>query len=308
LKAERNKEMPLVSIGLPVYNGENFLAEAIEAILNQTFTDFELIISDNASTDRTEEICRKYAAKDSRILYSRNDRNLGAIANYNLVFERSSGRYFKWAAHDDLIATAFLERGVEVLERKPEVVLWFPGIGYMDAQGRAERIAPGELSVQAGHPAERLHCFVNHQKNSTDIFWAVFGLIRSHALRQTGLLGKFVASDQVLLMRLLLLGQFYQLPDCLYFRRVHPLASTVKLPKSRTYRERVKWYDAQSSARVILPNWRLILEALSAVKGAQLKRSAQAGCYFALARMFAQRWKRLGRELLSVPTQFLISQ
>jgi hypothetical protein len=108
-----------------------------------------------------------------------------------------------------------------------------------------------------------------------------------------------------LLMRLLLLGHFYQLPDCLYFRRVHPLASTVKLPKSRTYRERVKWYDAQSSARVVLPNWRLVVETLSAVNDAKLMRRARAGCYYALARMFARRWKRLARELLSLPTQML---
>ncbi len=78
--------MPAVSIGLPVYNGDNFLAEAIDSILRQTMEDFELIISDNASTDRTEEICREYAAGDSRIRYYRNESNLGAMANYNLVF------------------------------------------------------------------------------------------------------------------------------------------------------------------------------------------------------------------------------
>src|SRR5690242_6344650 len=99
---------PKVSIGLPVYNGERFLAEAIDSVLAQTFTDFELIISDNASTDRTPEICKAYAEKDSRIRYYRNEENQGASWNFNRVFELSRGMCFQWLAHDDYIAPGFL--------------------------------------------------------------------------------------------------------------------------------------------------------------------------------------------------------
>ena len=113
---------PKVSLGLPVYNGENFIAQAIESILAQTFTDFELIITDNGSTDRTPKICEAYAARDRRVAYSRNPENLGAAPNFNRAFALSSGRYFKWVAHDDLIAPEFLARCVKVLDNDPSVV------------------------------------------------------------------------------------------------------------------------------------------------------------------------------------------
>jgi glycosyltransferase involved in cell wall biosynthesis len=91
-------KIPRVSIGLPVFNGEKYLAEALDSILSQTYRDFKLIISDNASTDRTEQICREYAAKDRRIRYYRNEKNIGAPKNFNRVFELSSGKYFRWDA------------------------------------------------------------------------------------------------------------------------------------------------------------------------------------------------------------------
>ncbi len=117
--------MPRVSVGLPVYNGENFIKDALDSILAQTFEDFELIISDNASTDGTQQICRQYTSKDQRIRYIRNDGNIGASKNFNQVFELSSGEYFKWIAHDDLCAPEFLERCVEVLDQDPSIVLCF---------------------------------------------------------------------------------------------------------------------------------------------------------------------------------------
>ncbi|HEX9922479.1 MAG TPA: hypothetical protein VGD99_07440, partial [Anaerolineae bacterium] len=185
--------------------------------------------------------------------------------------------------------------------RAPEVVLCFPAITYINGSGKIKRMAHGDVSIRAGSPAERLYCFVNHQMASEDIFWAVFGLIRSETLRKTGLLGKYIAADQVLLLKLLLQGQFYQLPEHLYFRRIHPLASTVKLPQSPTYRERVQWYDAKSTARIVLPNWRLMMESLSAIK----TDHAQARCYCPIVKMFTLRWKRLARELISIPSQIL---
>ncbi|MDF3015351.1 MAG: putative glycosyl transferase [Thermomicrobiales bacterium] len=112
-----------MSIGLPVFNGADYVAEAIASILRQTYQDFELLIQDNASTDRTEEICQEFARRDSRVSYVRNPENVGAISNYNLVFERARGRYFKWAAHDDVCAPTFFERCVEVLDAEPSVVL-----------------------------------------------------------------------------------------------------------------------------------------------------------------------------------------
>src|SRR2546426_6424374 len=114
-----------VSIGLPVFNCDPLLRQAVDSLLTQTYSDFELVISDNASTDGTEAICREYAAKDHRVRYYRGERNRGAVWNWNRVFELSGGEYFKWAAHDDLCAPDYVERCVEVLDRDPSVVLCY---------------------------------------------------------------------------------------------------------------------------------------------------------------------------------------
>ena len=108
---------PRVSIGLPVYNGDNYLKEAIESLLFQTFEDFELLISDNASTDQTGNICRRFAEQDQRIKYVRNVENLGLTRNFNQVFTLSVGEYFKWADHDEVFLAAFLLRCVELLDQ-----------------------------------------------------------------------------------------------------------------------------------------------------------------------------------------------
>src|SRR4051794_25259685 len=117
--------MPKVSIGLPVYNGEAFLAEAVESLLAQTFTDFEILLVDNASTDRTQEICRAFAARDPRVKYHRNETNIGGGPNWNRAYDLtpSDSTYFKWAAHDDRHAPDFLARCVEALDRDPGLAL-----------------------------------------------------------------------------------------------------------------------------------------------------------------------------------------
>ena len=126
---------PRVSIGLPVYNGEEFLEEAIVSILSQTYQDFELIISDNASTDLTEKICQKYAAQDARIVYSRNVENVGIMNNHNLTFRRARGEYFRFAGYDDVWAPTLLERLVTELDKRPEVVVCYPAFVLIDGQG-----------------------------------------------------------------------------------------------------------------------------------------------------------------------------
>src|SRR5690348_12208016 len=118
--------MRKVAIGMPVWNGEAFLAEAIESVLGQTYGDLELVISDNASTDATAEICHGYAQRDSRIRYIRQDRNIGAGPNHVEVFRRSSSAYFKWASHDDVLEPGFLEACVRVLDESDAVVLCSP--------------------------------------------------------------------------------------------------------------------------------------------------------------------------------------
>ncbi|MEO1397469.1 MAG: glycosyltransferase, partial [Pseudomonadota bacterium] len=116
---------PLVSLGLPVFNGADYLAEAIESILNQSLADFELILCDNASSDQTESICRSFAERDARVRYIRQARNLGAAANYNLAFEEARGTFFKWCAHDD-------NRHILVHETDPQVLTDFVDAFWAD--------------------------------------------------------------------------------------------------------------------------------------------------------------------------------
>src|SRR5215475_6332451 len=135
IKARYLSSMPKLSIGIPVFNGQEFLPELLDSLLGQTFTDFEIVICDNASTDRTSQICWEYERRDSRVQYVRNLRNLGAVANFNRVFELSTAPLFKWAAHDDLHHEAYLETCVRLLEENPDVVLAHAGTAFIDDKG-----------------------------------------------------------------------------------------------------------------------------------------------------------------------------
>src|SRR5246127_3969247 len=127
--------IPLVSVGLFVYNGERYIEETLDSILNQTFTDFELIISDNASTDRTGEIAEAYAKRDDRIRYHRSEKNMGAGWNARRVYELATGKYFKQAAVDDMLEPDFLRQCIEALESDPTYVLAHSKTKVVDENG-----------------------------------------------------------------------------------------------------------------------------------------------------------------------------
>jgi len=121
MKIETTKQVK-ITIGIPVYNGEEFLEEKITSILNQDFVDFELIISDNASTDSTKEICSKFATNDKRVKIFSHKKNLGAIWNFDFILKKAKGEYFMWTAADDKILPGFYEKNIEVLEKNPNIV------------------------------------------------------------------------------------------------------------------------------------------------------------------------------------------
>ena len=187
------QDSPQVSIGLPVYNGENYLAEAIESILAQTYQNFELVITDNASVDKTREICESYAIVDARVNYFRNEHNLGAAPNFNKSFELSTGKYFKWAAHDDILAPDFLEKCVAVLENNPDVVLCYPSTTVIDSQGKITQ--DYDFSGRTNSPIlqQRFAALLL----SSDLCYEIFGLIRTDVLAKTSLMGNFGHGDGV---------------------------------------------------------------------------------------------------------------
>lgn len=248
---------PRVSIGLPIYNAERYLAEAIDSILAQTYTDFELIISDNASTDRTQEIALEFAAADTRIRYVRHDSNRGAAFNFNYVVHHTDGEFFHWAAHDDVLAPTFLEKCLAGFEASPGAVLVFPQTALIDEQGSYLR-SYTEVTRKGGrNAAERLWQLLGSRNGSDswlNMCFPVFGLIRRAALRRTSLIANFPRSDMLLLVELALLGSFVELPDELFFRRVHGEGSVIRAERVARNGEEIErllaeWFDPRRGKR-----------------------------------------------------------
>lgn len=267
------QHIPRISIGMPVYNGERYLAKALDSILAQTYTDFECVISDNASTDGTQELCLIYAARDQRIRYFRNERNLGAAPNYNRAFELSSGVYFKWADYDDEIAPSLLERCVAVLDQSPEVVLSFPRARIIDENGNV--LGDHVYKADAGSPDVRTR-FRNLVRNP-DMGFEISGLLRADTIRQTGLHRSFPSSDLVFLAELALHGRFHEIPESLFFPRYHPEQSTKGA--GAVERDRVTFFDTANAGRILLPKWQYLFGYMEAISNSPLGRRDRSYCY-----------------------------
>src|ERR1043166_768063 len=176
---------PKVSVGLPVFNGEKYLAGALGCLVQQDFEDFELIICDNASTDGTAAICHEFAAKDPRIRCFRNETNIGAGPNYNRAFQLARGEFFKWASHDDECHPSLLRRCLETFEKSPAAtVLVFTKADIIDGEGRVMHPSPDNVSSSSPNPVERLARVLW----SSAFAHSLWGLIRADALRRTRLM------------------------------------------------------------------------------------------------------------------------
>ncbi|WP_158292191.1 glycosyltransferase family 2 protein [Paracraurococcus ruber] len=209
---------PLVSIGLPVFNGAAYVRQAIDSVLGQEYGALELIIQDNASTDATEEICLDYAARDPRVRYERNPTNLGAAANYNLCFERARGTYFKWAAHDDAIAPGYLAKTVAAMQAAPDAVLCTTGVTEIDGLNRPLRsYANAFPGIGSASPARRFAAAIHTRHQCEDFF----GLFRREALIGSELHGAYSGSDRVLLAEMALRGPWVSVPEPLFLHREH---------------------------------------------------------------------------------------
>jgi glycosyltransferase involved in cell wall biosynthesis len=215
--------VPLVTVGIPVRNGERHIAQAIESVLAQSVVDLELIVSDNASTDATPDIVHRYMQRDARIRYQRLEVNQGVSANWNAVALAGRGRYFKWLAASDEMAPDLLEKCLAVLQARPDVVLAFGLTRWLDADGNSLELCDKDFAVLADNAAERFgqvarNLSINNQINA--------GVIRMDALRQTGLLGRVPTDDLVLMAELALIGKIVLLPDELFRRRTGADVST----------------------------------------------------------------------------------
>lgn len=283
-------ERPKVTIGLPVFNGENYLASTIEAVLGQSYPDLELIIGDNGSTDGTESIGR-LALADKRVRYERSSINRGATWNYNRLVGMARGEYFKWAAHDDLLEPAYIARCVEELERHQEAVLVYPRTKLIDEHGT---VTDGEyhdgLDLRDPDPVDRFGRYLIHPGEQHP----VFGLIRLRNLRSTQLIANCWGGDQVLLATLLLQGEFHEISERLFLRRYHPGTSLVA---NATPVEVARWFDPTKRGRTALPRTRLTAELLRVVLRSGLTPVEKLRCAAAVGTDWVPRyWRVMGGE------------
>jgi glycosyltransferase involved in cell wall biosynthesis len=206
---------PLVSIGMPVYNGSRYIERAIESLLNQSLADIELIISDNASTDNTQDLCERYSRLDSRVRYLRQPENIGAPRNYNVLVHEARGTFFKWSSASDECDRDFLAKCVAALQADGGAVLAFGRTRFIDEEGTLLDIYDGDFSVIGSTPSERFKYVYSHLGLNN----AQSGLIRLEALRKTKLDRLYPHGDPVLMAELALQGRWHLLPDVLLYRR-----------------------------------------------------------------------------------------
>lgn len=275
---------PRLTVGLPVYNGEKYLAESLDALLGQSYGEYELIISDNASTDGTEEICRDYLARDERISYVKQPVNIGAAPNHNYVFEQSRTELFKWASHDDLYGRDLLLRCVEALDADRDLVLAHAWQAIIDENGDVVLKVDYPLDTDNPSAPERFRSML--LTVGGDDF---YGVIRSEVLRRTPLHASYHHADRTIMAELALHGRFHQVPELLYFRRDHPDRAERAKP---TIRSRAANMDPRRGDWRN-PTARLLAEYIAgfvgAIRRAPLSSADRRRCHFYLTQWLASR-------------------
>ena len=292
--------LPTVSIGLAVFNGEKYLTKAIDSILLQTFTDFELIICDNDSSDRTESICRQYAAQDPRIRYYRNLTNIGGVNNENLTFELSKGKYFRLMAHDDLLTPELIEKSVAVLEKHPEIILCYSKIVIIDSEGRQTETINLTIGGES-KPHERFRRLASKEHKCE----ATYALTRSDVLKKVDPQLNYSDSDRNFLAELGLQGKFHKIDEPLFYKRYHQERSI------EVYRDRYKrmaWFHPHIDENNLPYSCyfmyrRQVFHFLTIISRAPIDFKNKVFCY-----SYIFTWSKKSRKKLVTEILMLISQ
>jgi glycosyltransferase involved in cell wall biosynthesis len=274
---------PRLTIGLPVFNGETYLPESLEALLGQSYEDFELVISDNASTDGTADICRRYAKQDSRIRYIRQPRNIGLNPNHNYVVRQARGELFKMASHDDLYARDLLKRCVDALDEKPQAVLAHCWEARIDKSGSVTHALAYSVAADSPSAPERFRSMLF---DGWDDY--TYGVMRTKVLLRTHLHRSHHFADRTINTELGLHGSFHMVRDWLYFRREDPDRT-----HHYTVRSRCAYLDPRRASRLRNPVARLYGEYIwgyvTAIRNAPLSAADRRECYRYLAQWMAGR-------------------
>lgn len=295
---------PRLTIGLPVYNGARWIASALDSLLSQSFRDFELIISDNCSTDATASICEAYARRDARIRLVRQSVNRGLVWNWNHVFEISSSEYFKWSACDDIYHPHFLERCIAVLDSNPDVVWCHSRTQHIDYRGEpllgedtptvsyvSPSQSPDRVCRTSHLPSRRFQAILLGKDGCMDSY----GVIRSRALRKTGLYPSYYGSEKVLMAELSLWGRYHEAPEALCFARVHD-GTAGSLRSGWRQRLCINPFASRWQSDRLGMLWAYI----AAVGRADLPRLEKARCYAVVGKFLLQtrKWLAVLRKMV----------
>jgi glycosyltransferase involved in cell wall biosynthesis len=256
-----------VSIGMPVYNGAKWLPSTIRSVLAQTFRDFELVISDNASTDGTEAVCRDFAARDPRVRYSRNAENIGLANNFNRAFQLAQGTYFKWMSCGDLLEPRFVERCVAALDERRELVLVYPATRLFTDDPAVGEDTRDTFDLDTNGPADRFERYTLSAKLNN----IMHGLYRTDALGRTKLYRSFLAADYNMIAELILRGRVAQLDEVLNFRRMRPETTT----KFLSAEDQRSMYKPKAPGRMKYQEWRRAFDYYAIVLRAPVTLSQQ---------------------------------
>ncbi len=274
---------------MPVYNADRTLAAAVESLLAQTFGDFELIVSDNASTDATSDLLARYAALDRRLQIVRQPQNLGANPNYSEVARRARGEYFKWASSNDWCAPTFFQRCIDVLDVRSDVVLAFPRTKLFVTTPEDGEEYPYDFALESDRPADRFVQFASRVRLNN----VCNGVIRGGALRRTRLVPRYCRSDLVLIAHLALLGKFAQVPEPLFFRRMDPQSATC-LMSADGWRQH---HYPRPDARALFQSWRLRADWFRVALAAPVPVMDRALAFVYAAWMCCHDWRGLLHDL-----------
>jgi glycosyltransferase involved in cell wall biosynthesis len=288
------RHRPALTIGLPVYNGEDYLQIALDSVQAQSFADWELVLADNASTDGTADICRSAAGADPRIRYLPSPTNRGSAWNWNRCVAEASAPRFQWLCHDDALVDESAARLVEALDAAgPDVVGAYPDTVVMDAEGRLTGPYVDPLDLTAAEPHRRLESIMTRLV----LINPLFGVFRTDVLRSTRLMQGFARADTVLLVELFLRGRAIKVDEELFLRRRHDAASMIAHTSEGGLD---RFYDTTRSGAVQFPTWRLVAAYARAVWEAPLPAAERAHCTVLLGKSRYRR--RLWREVRAAAT------
>lgn len=305
---------PPLTIGIPVYNGSRYVAEAIEASLGQTGVDVEVVVADNASTDDTPQICRDHAARDPRVRYVRFEEHLGVAGSYSRTFGLCRSEFFKWAASDDLFAPTYGRAALSALHKHPEAVLAYSEAQVVDSRGEFVRKDDFMLELSGVPATTRFRRLImappkHHGAHEQ------YGVIRSAALRRTGLMSTHVYGDRVLLAQLSLLGEFVRLPVVLFSNREHDgrsqRAGRQRHRPGSVFTRRLgagpwppsEFWDPRRTGRIVFPEWDIAGQYVKAAMQSDLSPEDKAKAVAAVGAMVAYRSPKYGRDVLVAAEQ-----